>query len=165
MRRNKLFLILGLLGLSVVGLITFATNQVSVDDKVLSYIADPKSQDLKFYWRDDSARIFKSILNLKTWLDNKHETLVFATNGGMFKQDNSPQGLFIQEQTTLIPLDTSTGSGNFYLKPNGVFYITTDQQAVICKTADFSDNGKIKFATQSGPMLVVDGEIHSAFKE
>jgi len=165
MRRNKFFLVLGLLGLTAVGLICFATSQTSADEKILSYTVDIKSQDLQFYWRDDSAKIFKSILNLKTWLDSKHKTLVFAMNGGMFKQDNSPQGLFIQEQATLSPLDTSTGNGNFYIKPNGVFYITTDNQAVICKTTDFSDNGKIKFATQSGPMLVIDGEIRSAFKQ
>ncbi len=165
MTRNKLFLAIGLSGLTVVGLISFANNKVSVDDKILSYTVDSKSQDLQFYWKDDSAKTFKSILNLKTWLDGKHKTLVFAMNGGMFKQDNSPQGLFIQQQKTLTPLDTSSSNGNFYLKPNGVFYITTNKEAAICKTADFTANGEINFATQSGPMLVVDGEIHSAFKE
>jgi uncharacterized protein YigE (DUF2233 family) len=86
-------------------------------------------------------------------------------NGGMYKKDNVPQGLFIEDQVTLAPLDTTSGSGNFYLKPNGIFYITTDKQAVICKTNDFINNGKIKYATQSGPMLIVDGEINSIFKE
>ena len=86
-------------------------------------------------------------------------------NGGMFKPDYSPVGLFIQQQTTITPLDTSTGNGNFYLKPNGVFYITKGNKAVICTTPDFADNGQIKFATQSGPMLVIDGAIHPAFKK
>jgi uncharacterized protein YigE (DUF2233 family) len=86
-------------------------------------------------------------------------------NGGMYQQDNSPLGLFIQENKTLKPLNTSSGNGNFHLKPNGVFYITMNKQAVVCKTSDFMDNGKIRFATQSGPMLVIDGEIHSAFKQ
>ncbi len=86
-------------------------------------------------------------------------------NGGMFKPDNSPQGLFIQKRKTLSPLDTSSGSGNFYLKPNGVFYITTGNVPVICTTADFKDDGKIKYATQSGPMLLINGQIHPAFKQ
>ncbi|HWY35431.1 MAG TPA: phosphodiester glycosidase family protein, partial [Nitrosopumilaceae archaeon] len=47
---------------------------------------------------------------------------------------------------------------------NGVFFITAERQGVICKTSDYHDTGKINFATQSGPMLVVDGKIHSAFK-
>jgi uncharacterized protein YigE (DUF2233 family) len=83
----------------------------------------------------------------------------------MYKPDGSPQGLFIENGKTLSPLDTSSGGGNFYLKPNGVFYITADNKAVICKTPDFKDNGKLKYATQSGPMLMIDGQIQPAFKE
>lgn len=86
-------------------------------------------------------------------------------NGGMYKQDNSPQGLFIENQRTVRPLDTASGNGNFYLKPNGVFYITTNNIPVICRTTNFIYNGQIKYATQSGPMLVIDGQIHPAFKE
>ena len=85
-------------------------------------------------------------------------------NGGMYKKDNSPQGLFIENKKTLSFIDTSDGEGNFYLKPNGVFYITSDNIPFVCKTGDFIDNGKIKFATQSGPMLLNDGQIHTAFK-
>jgi uncharacterized protein YigE (DUF2233 family) len=166
MKRTKLFLFFLLFGLTgAIGLSSFVTRQTSEDDKILSYVVDPKSQDLQLYWKDDSLKIFRSILNLKTWLDKKHKTLVFAMNGGMYKQDNSPQGLFIQENKTLAPLNTSSGNGNFHLKPNGVFYITMNKQAVVCKTTDFNNNEKIRFATQSGPMLVIDGEIHSAFKQ
>jgi len=86
-------------------------------------------------------------------------------NAGMYKQDYSPQGLFIENKKLLHPLDTSSGTGNFYLKPNGVFYITFDNTAIICTTTDFKDYGQIKYATQSGPMLLIDGQIHSAFKE
>jgi len=45
----------------------------------------------------------------------------------------------------------------------GYFYITTDNKAAVCETNNFTDKGTIKFATQSGPMLLVDGQIHSAF--
>jgi uncharacterized protein YigE (DUF2233 family) len=86
-------------------------------------------------------------------------------NGGMYMKDNSPQGLFIQNNTTLTPMDTLSGTGNFYLKPNGVFYLTRDNKAVVCQSKEFVDNGQINFATQSGPMLVIDGQIHQAFKK
>lgn len=165
MTQKKLILLIGILGLTFVGLFAFKANQTSLDDKVICYSMDTRSKDIKFYWQDDNSKTFKSILNLKNWLDSRHKILLFAMNGGMYKKDNVPQGLFIQDQVTLTPLDTSSGNGNFYLKPNGVFYITTDKQAVICKTNDFNDNGKIKYATQSGPMLVVGGEINPAFKE
>jgi uncharacterized protein YigE (DUF2233 family) len=136
-----------------------------IDDQFISYIVDTKQQDIKLYWKDDKQENFKSILNLKTWLAKDQKVLVFAMNGGMYKQDNSPLGLFIEDQKTVTPLNTVNGSGNFYLKPNGAFYITTTDSAAICPTEKFKDNGKIKYATQSGPMLVIDGQIHPAFKE
>jgi uncharacterized protein YigE (DUF2233 family) len=62
-------------------------------------------------------------------------------------------------------LDTINAKGNFYLKPNGVFYITTDNRAFVCTTPEFVNRKNIKYATQSGPMLVVDGKLHPAFTE
>ena len=86
-------------------------------------------------------------------------------NAGMYKQDNSPQGLFIKKQITLSLIDTSSGSGNFYLKPNGIFYITNNDIPIVCATANFKNNGQVKYATQSGPLLIINGQIHPAFKE
>lgn len=86
-------------------------------------------------------------------------------NGGMYKPDKSPQGLYIENKKILSPPDTATGNGNFYLKPNGVFYITSENIPGICITEKFIENGNIKYATQSGPMLVIDGQIHTAFTE
>ncbi|HEY4194784.1 MAG TPA: phosphodiester glycosidase family protein [Mucilaginibacter sp.] len=83
----------------------------------------------------------------------------------MFKDNNSPVGLFIQRRVTISPLDTSSGDGNFYLKPNGVFYLAKDNKATICPTKDFRNSDQITFATQSGPMLLINGTIHPAFKE
>jgi uncharacterized protein YigE (DUF2233 family) len=134
-------------------------------EKFISYVADLKKQDLKLYWKDDKKQLFKSIGSLKTWLESKNEKLVFAMNGGMYKTDNAPLGLFIQEYKTIARLNKANATGNFYLKPNGVFYITSSDVPVICATQKFVDNGKIKYATQSGPMLVINGKIHPDFKQ
>ena len=147
------------------GVFAFTTVTRSIDDQILSYTVDPKTQDLQFYWKNDKGNILGSIQGLKTYVESKSKSLIFATNGGMYKKNLSPQGLFIQNNKELFPLDKQDGGGNFYLMPNGVFYITVDNVPIVCKTTDFTDNGKIKFATQSGPMLVIDGQIHSAFKE
>jgi uncharacterized protein YigE (DUF2233 family) len=154
-----------LLSILTAGLIAFTTNKYSSDDQILSYIVDTKTQDLQLYWKNDSGQTLKSILNLKNFVESKNLTLTFAMNGGMFNRDFSPQGLFIQNKQTLAVLDTADGSGNFYLKPNGIFYLTTDNVPFVCNTTDFKNNGEVKYATQSGPMLVIDGKIHSAFKE
>ncbi len=55
-------------------------------------------------------------------------------NAGMYKQDNSPLGLFIDKKKIVTALDTTNGNGNFYLKPNGVFYITINNIAAVCTT-------------------------------
>lgn len=133
------------------------------DSKFVSFVTDVSS--IKLYWKDGSGHIFKSIQNLKTAIEAQGKELRFAMNGGMYMKDNSPQGLYIENGTIYIPLDTLAGAGNFYLKPNGVFYITKDNKAVVCQTKDFIDNGQINFATQSGPMLLIDGQVHPAFKK
>lgn len=155
-------LITFLILLSVI-LFAFQTPPKFTDDKILSCTVNPKLQHLEFYWKDDKGNILKSIHNLKAYSEQKNGKLVFAMNAGMFNQGLSPKGLFIQQQKVVTPLDTATGNGNFYLQPNGVFYITTDNTPVVCATKEFSNNGKIKYATQSGPMLVIDGNIHTAF--
>ncbi len=165
MKIKKLFIYTFLLGLITAALFFYLKRNSVWEDNFLSYTVDTKSENIEFYWRDEYAKNFKSILNLKTWLEAKNKKLTFAMNGGMFKKDNTPVGLYIQEQKTLTPIDTARGDGNFYLNPNGIFYITSDNQAVICKTGNFSNTGNIKLATQSGPMLVFDGEIHPSFKQ
>lgn len=156
--------LLSILFLLVIGIVSFTTKKISIGDQILSYTADPKAQDIQFYWKDDNGKIMKSIHNLKTYVTNKQYTLVFAMNGGMYMPDFSPVGLFIQDGKILKKINKETGKGNFFLKPNGVFYITKDNHPVICKTESFKNNGNVRYATQSGPMLVIDGEIHPSFK-
>jgi uncharacterized protein YigE (DUF2233 family) len=163
--RNSYLVLTTILILAIAGIFACVQREkFTGDDQFVSYIVDAKKQDIKLYWKDDNQEIFKSIQNLKSWLDNKNQELLFAMNGGMYKQDNSPQGLFIENQRTVTPLDTLNGNGNFYLKPNGVFYITTNNIPIICSTSSFTNTGQIKYATQSGPMLVMNGQIHPAFK-
>jgi uncharacterized protein YigE (DUF2233 family) len=133
------------------------------NNQFVSYTVDVKKADLRLYWKNDKDQQFNSIDNLKTWVESKNKKLVFAMNGGMYMEDRVPLGLYIENSKQLRRLNTAHGGGNFYLQPNGVFYITADNKAVICKTQDFKNNGKIKYATQSGPLLVVNGDINTVF--
>ncbi|MDO7853783.1 phosphodiester glycosidase family protein [Hymenobacter convexus] len=130
----------------------------------ISRRVDPRRTPLKLYWKNEQNQRFRSLEGLKKWLDAHGQKLVFAMNGGMFAPSFAPQGLYIEAQKTVVPLDTTSGTGNFYLKPNGVFYLTTNSTAHICQTADFHNDGRVTYATQSGPMLVLDGRIHPAFR-
>jgi uncharacterized protein YigE (DUF2233 family) len=158
LNKHKLFV-----GIAFLFFCLGATPKQEDDLRFLSFVTDPAS--IKFYWKDDNGQIFRSIQNLKQFIETKNQELKFAMNGGMYTKENSPQGLFIEKGTTVAALDTASGTGNFYLKPNGVFYLTKDNKAVVCQTKEFIDNGQINFATQSGPMLLIDGQIHQAFKK
>lgn len=152
--------------LCIIGITSACTKkQISEDEKFLTYIVDAQSQDIAFYWKNDSGNIIRSIERLKTYVESRNKELVFAVNGGMYNKERAPQGLFIQNGKVVTPLDTTQGKGNFYMKPNGVFYITNDNEPIVCRTEDFKDNGQVKYATQSGPMLLDDGKMHPAFKE
>ena len=133
--------------------------------RFVSYVVDPGRQRLQLFYQDDHGRRFGSIGRLQAWLAQRHETLVFALNGGMYSPGGVPKGLFIQRQNLVTPLDTTRGPGNFYLKPNGVFYLTTSRQAGICTTGQFRAGPRIAYATQSGPMLVVGGQLNPTFAQ
>jgi uncharacterized protein YigE (DUF2233 family) len=143
----------------------FALRPFETTHEFLSYIVDLKKDELKFYWKNEKGEIIGNFANLKTVVESKNKKLEFAMNGGMYMQDQSPLGLYIEEGKMIRPLSTRSGSGNFYLDPNGVFYVTSTQEAMVCKTGDFIAGPKIKYATQSGPMLVVDGQINPVFKQ
>lgn len=150
---------------AIATVVIFLNAKIYNGNSFVTYKVDTKKQDLKLFWKNENGQNFGSIQNLKLWIENKKIKLNFAMNGGMYKKDYSPQGLYIEKQKILVPLDTTKATGNFYLKPNGFFYLTTNNTAKICTTQLFRNNGKIKYATQSGPMLIIDGKIHSDFKE
>ncbi len=131
----------------------------------MAYTVDPKKQDLQLYWKNEKGVILNSLQNLKTYVESKGQNLKFAMNGGMYQEDFSPLGLFIQNGKVVKSLNRAKAKGNFYLKPNGVFYITNNNDAFVNTTDEFKNDGTIKFATQSGPMLVINGKIHPSFTE
>ncbi|WBO86139.1 phosphodiester glycosidase family protein [Hymenobacter yonginensis] len=135
--------------------------------RFLSYRVDLSRQHLRLFWLDEQRRPLRSLGRLRRWLADRGDTLEFAMNGGMFRPGNAPLGLYIENGRLITPLDTGAGAGNFYLKPNGVFYLTPDNQAGVCRTADFARllrQRSVRYATQSGPMLVLDGQLHPAFR-
>lgn len=163
--KNRIQIITTVTTFLLVFVFGFSYIQNHNDDRFVSYSIDPTQKQIKLYWKDDKQQHFKSIQNLKSWLEQHHQKLEFAMNAGMYKKDNSPQGLYIENKKLLSPIDTAKGNGNFYLKPNGIFYLTTKNKAVICTTEEFKHFSEVQYATQSGPMLVIDGKIHSDFKQ
>lgn len=94
-------------------------------------------------------------------MDRGTEAIAFAMNAGMFDEDGKPIGYFVEDGERLQSLNTADGEGNFHTKPNGVFFGSGDAWEVR-STEDFLANVRERpeFGTQSGPMLVIDGELH-----
>ncbi len=90
------------------------------------------------------------------------KTLGFAMNAGMFHPDRTPVGLYIEDGVAQTPLVTRDGPGNFGLLPNGVFCVA-DTFRVIESLAFKAEAPACRYATQSGPMLVINGKLHPKF--
>ncbi|MBR9860052.1 hypothetical protein GYB22_04770 [bacterium] len=114
---------------------------------------------------DIDGKPYKNIGNLKSKLKEDKVNVLFAMNGGMFTSDLRPQGLYVEKEKVLNELDsTQRGYGNFYMQPNGVFYINKKGKGIICKSSDVKIEDA-RYATQSGPLLLIDGEVHPKFIE
>lgn len=92
--------------------------------------------------------------------------LLALANAGIYSVEQTPEGLHVEEGVTLSPLNLNSGEGNFYSRPNGVFYIADDGAGVIESERFNSLSGRagIREATQSGPLLVIDGEVNQSLK-
>ncbi len=128
-------------------------------------IVNLQEQNLALFWKGKDNKVLGNFEALEKALKADHQQLLFAMNAGMYTQDQTPLGLYIEKGKELHPLNTQTGSGNFYLKPNGVFSIDKRKEAKLCSTDQFIADKDVYFATQSGPMLLVNGQFHPAFKE
>ncbi|MCX7513619.1 phosphodiester glycosidase family protein [Frateuria hangzhouensis] len=129
---------------------------------------DLRREPLTLHWRDpDSGQPFGTIDNLRQWGEARGRRLLFAANAGIYDAAFAPLGLHVEDGKALEPLNMAHGnpaSGNFSLLPNGVFAIYPDGQAAVETSARFKADGrKTRWATQSGPMLVIDGKLNPAF--
>lgn len=91
-------------------------------------------------------------------------TIAAATNAGIFTPEVVPGGLLVSDGEELVGLNLADGAGNFHLMPNGVFAVHEDGTASVVDSTEYSGDGVVH-ATQSGPALVLDGEVHPEFRE
>ncbi|MDQ0396182.1 phosphodiester glycosidase family protein [Labrys monachus] len=121
---------------------------------------DPRSDALSLYWRGADGMPLATTERLADAVAATGRKLVFAMNAGMYDTALAPIGLYVENGRMLHRANLRNGAGNFHLKPNGVFYFG-DGKAGVMETGRFlKARLNPAFATQSGPMLVIDGQIH-----
>lgn len=116
-----------------------------------------------FLYDETDKRPYGYFGTLNSALKEKGQSLGFATNAGMYHDDRAPVGLYIENGETLQRVITNAGPGNFGLLPNGIFCLRDGRADVIETLRYVEEKIDCPNATQSGPMLVIDGELHPRF--
>jgi uncharacterized protein YigE (DUF2233 family) len=127
--------------------------------------ADARSDSIQLFLNDESGHPFHTFVALEKSLAAQGKRLAFAMNAGMFEPDYSPVGLYIEQGKALAPLNLKNKRGNFFLKPNGVFYLNGTGAGVVQSTQFTKVATPVNLATQSGPMLVIEGQLHYALSK
>jgi len=150
-------------------LIACAAPAAAVDCRDITHLeqsftvckVDVTADTLTLHHSDASGDVIGGFSALAALRSDK--TLTFAMNAGMYHDDRRPVGLYVEDGTQTAPLVTQAGPGNFGLLPNGVLCLT-DSTAHVYETLSYAaQNPSCRDATQSGPMLVINGALHPRF--
>lgn len=131
----------------------YAVCTVHADDDLRLFLTDPAGETLGSFSRIDDM------------LAAEGARLGFAMNAGMYHPDRRPVGLYVEGGEERAGIVTREGPGNFGMLPNGVFCVLQDRFAVIESRSFAEQAPPCQHATQSGPMLVIDGALHPRFIE
>ncbi|RYG29915.1 MAG: hypothetical protein EON93_15790 [Burkholderiales bacterium] len=124
---------------------------------------DSRRQSISLVWRSRPGAAIGSMKKLSR--QTPATDVAFAMNAGMFDINGSPIGLYVENGVHFQPVNMRMGAGSFYLKPNGVFWVDATGDPHITQSDDYMAAAPAPlWASQSGPMLVVDGRLHMAFE-
>ena len=128
---------------------------------------DPSKFRIVLAYREGGGGVYgsveKAVAGLSSGSSGGHLP-VLAMNAGMYHADMTPVGLYVEDGAEILALNLEDGFGNFFLKPNGVFFVRDDGSAGVMETEAYGEAGiSPAYATQSGPMLVIGGALHPRF--
>ena len=102
----------------------------------------------------------RSFAALQSSLGDRAATVAFAMNAGMFDDTGRPIGLMVEDGREVHAINRRNGYGNFHLMPNGVFLVRRSGKAEVVSSDAYKPAPDIAYATQSGPMLLIDNKLH-----
>ena len=138
------------------------------DKAVDACVFNVRKDNARMFWRTSSGTLLGTFDRIKEELQSGGERLYCASNAGIYGKDLHPIGLYVQAGQVERKLNLrKEGYGNFYMQPNGVFLLAQNK-ASIMTTDEVQNNweaivGTLRYATQSGPLMLQAGQINSAF--
>ncbi len=125
--------------------------------------ADPATEDVRLWLRGPDGSILGTFDRVNEVLAAEGKRLAVAMNGGMYHDDRRPVGHYIENGVEEMRLVTNAGPGNFGMLPNGVLCLGDGTASVVETLAYDRARPDCRYASQSGPMLVIDGALHPRF--
>lgn len=122
-----------------------------------------REMNIEVYSTDRRGNPLRSFDDFERAYPDEARYVRFGMNAGMFDNQGQPVGLLIQRGKLKHSVNRKSGRGNFYLMPNGILLVDGDSWKIVPTTQFKSIDGIVE-ATQSGPMLVMDGKLHPAFQ-
>ncbi len=153
----------------IVGLVFFlfiwGGGGLSVQAKsgLQTYTVNPHTERIRMYWKKPDGEPYRSIDALLSMSNDRERKVRMVTNGGIYSATLEPEGLYIESGRRLMPLNTAEGEGNFFMKPNGVFFVGKNGKARIVDAHLFKESTDIEYAVQSGPLMIRGGVLHPRF--
>jgi len=145
-----------------------ATDTLEYDGALYHVYRVPVAQQSRLHlrWLGQAGKPLSNFGALQDELGREGKKIAFATNAGIYAHGPTPCGLTICDGKEQVPLNLTDGDGNFFLKPNGVFYLDDVAGPGIVEASEYpSLTIKPRLANQSGPLLLRKGVIHPAFRE
>lgn len=127
---------------------------------------DARRQDMRLYSRASDGGYLRGFEAMQSEMGADARRVRFAMNAGMYNDAGAPIGLYVQNGDEQKSISLTDGPGNFHLKPNGVFWQGHDGSLHIDASDAYAAEPRApRWATQSGPMLIIDGELHPRIAE
>lgn len=123
----------------------------------------------RLFWKGSGDEPYRTFAAAAEAVAAGGKSLVFAMNAGMYAEDFSPMGLYVEDGRELHPanrIEMKSSAGtipNFYKKPNGIFFLSGTAAGILPTDVFTKKRPEATFATQSGPMLVIDGKVNAIF--
>ncbi|SUO97149.1 phosphodiester glycosidase family protein [Suttonella ornithocola] len=119
--------------------------------------------NVRLIWQDEKGKNYAHLSTALFALESNGFQVAMIMNAGIYNTNYMPAGLWIEKGKTLRTLNTEKGKGNFHIQPNGIFWIKQNKVGITSTEKWKKSTISAEYAVQSGPMLLINGEINPRF--